>query len=1007
MGKIYVFGPNDSENDYSTQGLAGVLQATECTFKETGNGDSIVTLSHPLDEWGRYTNLVRDNILLVPVPVRTTPEIEKDSEGNSYIVTTVQTCTVKPEGQISKSQRTLYKNQNGSGSMHIMEGGEQVTVVSKPSGDSSTWKVKTKYGTGWMFKIALNEGETHTIEDNSNSIELVQSPWTVMPQPFRIYDVNRTLDSVQVTARHISYDLLYNITSYKSEDAVGLPQVLDGVMKNCDNKDHGFNAYTNVANEQVGLDYTDKNPIEVFLDPEEGVCKKFDVNLVRDNHDLYFLHDPGLNRGIIIRYGKNMTDIEFEESDDEVVTRIIPRGENKDGSHLYLVDGVGTFSGSISAGAKGDKVRTMQSMLVKAGYSVGSTGVDGIWGSRTTRGLNAFQQANGLPVRSTFDNTEYSKLVEVLHLGGDERYIDSPNIGKYAVPHTYVLDCEDCKVGEKEDGKGKVDIDTARERMRAQALKMFEEGCDEPKIKMRVEFQNLGDTAEYAEYKNLENCFLFDYVIVQHKDHGIDVTARIVGIEWDVIFERMNSVEIGEIGQTMANTGITSWQIPSGFSGSKISFGTIGAGQLADGSVTASHIQSESINTRHLVAEEIAAFTIEAITGKFKDLAAERIDTKELFAHLVETDELFASLATIGKADITFADINFADIENLVAQIATVTYLAARNGSFDFATVQKLISSALIVERAVEDKVYINNLIVNSASMVSATIGDLVLESTDGKYFHVLISGDGSISTEEVQLTDAEKAAGITFDGHPIVATTINADQISGSYITGTRAEINSIFTAALDAGKINANKAMIASATIPELYTAAIKALEKDLVLAAESSIQLVVGDYARRFMSGTRNYIPGSLFLKYAQYAHTNYHVPLVGSAIVGISSVADESESWVTQTILASAINELVASDAYLLLVENNTKAEVTPLSGWNVKKKTLGTSVVVRLDSYTPNSNVQGVLPLAYEWNGEYYPFDVVGKTVVADAICTNELASSGAKAVTSVRISVIS
>ena len=86
MSDIYVFGPNDEENDYSTMGLVGALIPTKCEFTEVTNGDSSIEIEHPLDEFGRYCALVNGNILNIPVPVHTTPEIQ-----NGSCVTTVWT----------------------------------------------------------------------------------------------------------------------------------------------------------------------------------------------------------------------------------------------------------------------------------------------------------------------------------------------------------------------------------------------------------------------------------------------------------------------------------------------------------------------------------------------------------------------------------------------------------------------------------------------------------------------------------------------------------------------------------------------------------------------------------------------------------------------------------------------------------------------------------------------------------------------------------------------------
>ena len=133
MSDIYVFSPADENNDYSTMGLVGALCPTSCKFEETANGESVLTLSHPLDSYGKYQALTDGNILVASVPVRTTPEIE-----NGAVVTTVWKYKVKNLSLLtSKAQRTLYKKQTGSGAIKVMNTGDEVTVVLKPTESSS------------------------------------------------------------------------------------------------------------------------------------------------------------------------------------------------------------------------------------------------------------------------------------------------------------------------------------------------------------------------------------------------------------------------------------------------------------------------------------------------------------------------------------------------------------------------------------------------------------------------------------------------------------------------------------------------------------------------------------------------------------------------------------------------------------------------------------------------------------------------------------------------------
>ena len=887
MSDIYVFSSNDNTNDYSTMGLVGALTPTECTFKETANGESIVELTHPLDSFGRYTALQRGNILAVPVPVRTTPEIQ-----NGEYVTDVWTYKLKPLSQLtSAAQRTLYMWRfSDSPKVALLQEGDEVTVTWKAnendpaSGDQEDnhpWKVRSKYGEGWVVPDSFELVKQHDISGDANSIQEVQSPWMVTTQYFRIYETQKSIDEIAVSARHISYDLLYNLTNYRNGFSTSLQDILDGVLNGC-YAQHQFSAYTTLEGDQSGNYYDDRNPIDIFLNEEDGLCKRFGVDVIRDNYNLYFLKNPGINRGVRIQYGKNMTGIDFTTSDDEVATRIVPVGEKEDGTKLYLDDSI-AFPGTLQYGSRGNTVKELQSRLVSLGYSVGSTGIDGIFEWRTENGLNAFKADAGLPENGIYDEETHKALMEALGITS-EPYIDSEHINDYPIIHVYELQCENCTVGTEEDGGGKVTEEIARARMREQAEKLLENGCDQPKIEMSVEFINLGDTEEYKQFRNLENCFLYDYVIVQHPTMDIDVTAQIMEIEWDCLLDRMVSVEIGSVGKTLANTGITSWQIPNGFSGSKIAGGTIPGGALQSDIISVRHMQAESINTEALqaacvTAVKIAAGAIEAnhISVEAIDAVLANIDTAVIEKAEIDWAEiasLAAEIANIAKAQITEANIdeaniNWANIANLTAAVAQIAEAEIANatigtaqiddlnaavaeiihaqvatGDFSLAEIKNLLANALILEQGSAGSMTITNLIVTQANMLGAVIQNLVIPGTDGKYYEIVVGTDGNLSTEEVTVTEGEIEAGELDDGRQIVTTTVNAESINGTSITAQQAILNTILTQALTAGQITAGEALIASATIPTLYTTSIEAIGNSLTFSANEKIQMIVSN-------------------------------------------------------------------------------------------------------------------------------------------------------------------
>ena len=733
MHSIYVYDSNC--NDFTNFGLVGALTPTSCIFEEEANGLSEITLEHPIDEFGRYTALRCNNIIVAEVPVRTTPEI--DGVG---IVTSVEQWVVRASNTITNAQRTLYKKASGGTKIKVLPAGTSVTVTKKS--DEGRYKVKTRYGTGWVDPVALEYSTDQIIADNSQSIETVQPAWTVKPQLFRIYNVEKGIAGLTVMARHITYDLLYNLTTFKKTGAVTCKDALSSIMDKCVSG-HEFEAYTNLTTVRTGVNWTRKNPIDALLNPETGLTALYSASLVRDNWEMYVLHDPGLNRGVTVEYGKNMIGIKYTESFDSVVTRIIPVGETKDGDDLLL--------------------------------------------------------------------------------SGDVQWVDSPHINDYPVVYAQELICENCKVGTDD-----VTASIARARMREQAQAIFDNGGDLPTVEISVDFINLGDTAEYAQYKDLERLFLWDYVTVRHKKHGIDITSRIVKIEWDCMLGRMVNMELGSVGKTLANTGITTWQIPVGFSGSKIASGTIGNAALQTDIIAARHIQSKSISTEALQAGVVTA----------EKLAANSVTAEKLAAGVIDAEVINATTAHINE--IVAGNITS---DRLYSALASFVVLAAGTASFDTAAIKNLLSEALILNEGIADSMYITNLAITSANILNATLGELVIKGEDGLYYRIMVGSDGAIRTEAASVTEEEASAGVTAGGNQIVETAINVQDLNAETIRSQSAIIEEIFTDALTAGKITAAEAMLATATIPTLYATTITALGNTLDLSANDSITLSAG--------------------------------------------------------------------------------------------------------------------------------------------------------------------
>lgn len=478
MSEVYVYEPKC--DDFANFGLVGALTPTSCVFEEEANGMSEITLEHPLDSLGRYKALETNNLLQVKVPVRTPPSMDDDGNlRNDMFKYRVRTASVK--------ERTLYKNARRTVRLAVLPIGESVAVFSRP--DNGIYEVCSAfYGHGWMSSAGL-ENEPYTEQDfdapTVQDADNFEPAWTIKPQIFRIYEVRKNIASVTVAARHITYDLLYNTTTYKVADAVSAQAALNGIFNHAVDKDHDFKALSNIGYTRAGLDFTRVNIINALLDPDTGLCELYKAAMVRDNWNMYILENPGMDRGVVIEYARNMTGIEYIENVDEIATRIIPVGETKDGKPLLLTN-------------------------------------------------------------DTYFGENWIDSPRKVTVNGEE----IPIADAYPVKFTLVHECENCKVG----SDGLTTVALTRARMREQVNALFEDDIDIPKIEMSVDFINLGDTEDYRQFRNLDRLFLFDYVTVRHRQHGINVLAKIVSIKWDCLLERMERMEIGSNVKTLANT---------------------------------------------------------------------------------------------------------------------------------------------------------------------------------------------------------------------------------------------------------------------------------------------------------------------------------------------------------------------------------------------------------------------------------------------------------------------
>ena len=141
-------------------------------------------------------------------------------------------------------------------------------------------------------------------------------------QAFRIGNVNKTKNKIESKCYHVFYD---------SENYLIADSYV--VNKNCNDALIHLNNATEPQTEfAVYSDIANVNSYRCvrksFYEAIQEVLERWGGHLVRDNFQIGIRAEIGEDRGITIQYKKNLADIVAEENWDNVVTKILPVGQD-------------------------------------------------------------------------------------------------------------------------------------------------------------------------------------------------------------------------------------------------------------------------------------------------------------------------------------------------------------------------------------------------------------------------------------------------------------------------------------------------------------------------------------------------------------------------------------------------------------------------------------------------------------------------------------------------------
>ena len=323
---ICVYPPDCA--DFSGNGI-GPVSPLSCTVTETLNGEWELTLEHPLDDAGKWRRLVEGCILRAPVPAAMTPGIT---------MVTQATPEVKREVWKVKTNGSRLMLRSGTGTKYKIIGkyknGTEVVLLEKTT--SSWYKMLTPDGKqGYMSTDWLQYVRTEVTPGQVEAVNEVVEPRQLRDQPFRIYRVVPELDKITVYARHVFYDLMDNmIRKYEPSATTTGANVAQGIASGC-LSEHDFTFYSDLDSTAEEVTFENSNPVDAILG-DGGLVEKYGGELARDWFDVFIVKRVGSDTDVQIRQGKNLLGVSYDVDLTDVVTRIMPTGEDRDGNLLYL-----------------------------------------------------------------------------------------------------------------------------------------------------------------------------------------------------------------------------------------------------------------------------------------------------------------------------------------------------------------------------------------------------------------------------------------------------------------------------------------------------------------------------------------------------------------------------------------------------------------------------------------------------------------------------------------------
>lgn len=378
-------------------------------------------------------------------------------------------------------------------------------------------------------------------------------------QLFRIYKITNPVGGIcTVYAEHISYQL--NHIAVLPFSASSVTEVFSRMMSS--RYLVGTNPFTMSSDITSTAVYTQTDPesIRARLGGQTGsVLDVYGGEFEWNNYRVVLHQQRGVQRDTTLLYGKNITDIEQEQNIESTYTEILPFWHG-----TVLVSDKESIQEEIDALEEqieylGTNIRS-QSLLVNSRKAIYNNLVKTHpkQKKKIAEAKNDYKAAeaelgqmqNSLvsadaklaELQTQLESTSEEEQEVLMYL--PELTLEVDNADDFPYRRLKIVDFS-------QKFKEQPSVGDLRA---AATAHMNANGFGEPVVSIKVSFIDLWNTEEYKDIAPLERVQLCDTIYVRFDKLNVNVTAKVIKTDYDVLLERYNSITVGNARSNLAST---------------------------------------------------------------------------------------------------------------------------------------------------------------------------------------------------------------------------------------------------------------------------------------------------------------------------------------------------------------------------------------------------------------------------------------------------------------------